>query len=352
MNSSPKISIGLLLFPDFNSMACNALIDPFRAANYLCGQSLYCWDYLSLDGQSVIASNGMSQHTTSNFKNCNTQYDYLVVNSSWRPENFQHSWIKRALIKASRNGSVLVGLDTGATVLAYAGLLCGYQATVHYEHAESFRELFPETTLTAQLFCIDRDRITCCGGIATVDLSLELLHQHHGWDLANAAARYIYQERLRDGSEPQTPTGQEPVGRILPELLQTAVQLMQQNLEEPLRMTEVAHYLECSQRQLERLFHQHTGMTPMRYYLNLRIHKARGLLTQTDLSVAEVAGACGFKNTAHFSRAYRQTFAQSPSRDRVRGRVPFHFRSNPGFSSVGSTSNNHPVNSPQVIGNS
>ena len=168
-------------------------------------------------------------------------------------------------------------------------MLDGYRAVVHYEHQDSFRELFPAVRLEQQLFAIDRNRLSCCGGVAAVDMALEMISGQHGIDLANAVAQYIFQDRLRHGEESQHPRHHEPVGYGIPEQLREAIVLMERNLEEPLSITEIAKYSRFSQRQLERMFRKHTGATPVRYYLNLRLNRARSLLTQTELSVTEIA---------------------------------------------------------------
>ena len=325
------ITIGMLLLPAFNGMAAHAFIDPFRAANYLRGNELYQWQFLSLDGADVTASNGIVTGNTQCFATTEAAFDFLVVNSSWTPEKFRDRSLQRRLRRFAKRGTLLVGIDTGAFVLAFAGLLEGYRATVHYEHMASFRELFTHTALDPVLFVTDRNRLTCCGGLAAADLALEIIRRQHGIDLSNATARYIFQDRLRPGEDQQQSRSHEPVGYAVPERLREAISLMERNLEEPLRLSEIAHYVGVSQRQLERLFGKHTGVTPVRYYINIRLDRARALITQTELSVAETADACGFNNAEPFTRAYKQHFGIVPSQDRTTGRIPFQFRSFPGY---------------------
>ena len=141
----------------------------------------------------------------------------------------------------------LVGLDTGAFVLGFAGLLDGYRAAVHYEHSDSFLELFPQTEIAEGLYVIDRDRISCCGGLAAADLALEMIRLQQGMALANAAARYIFHERLRGGDEKQISHTQEPIGQVVPEVLREVMLLMEQNLEELVTMPELARRTGVSQ---------------------------------------------------------------------------------------------------------
>ena len=235
------------------------------------------------------------------------------------------SWLRN---HAAR-GAALGGIDNGAFILASAGLMKGRKAAVHYEHIAAFRELFTDTEMGEDLFVIDGERLTCCGGLASTDLALEILRLQHGLELANASARYIFHERLRIGNEGQLPVQREPVGYSAPVVLRDAIILMERNLENPLTIVEVANRVRISQRQLDRLFKDHTGVSPRRYYLDVRLDRARGLITQTELPILDTAVACGFGSNAQFSRMYRQRFKISPSQDRIEGRVPFQFRSFP-----------------------
>ncbi len=324
----------MLLLPDFNSMAAQAFIDPFRAANYIHGDALFLWDFLSLDSKPVHASNGLIIGQTQPLYKIENKFDMVVVNASWAPERFKNKKLQAWLRRMDKQGTTMIGLDTGAFVLAFAGMLNGYRAVVHYEHTESFRELFPDICLEQQLFVIDRNRLTCCGGLASADLAMDVLCSLRGTDLANAAAHYIFLERLRAGEEGQRPKTYEPIGYTVPEGLREAMLLMERNLEEPLSITEIAKHAELSQRQLERLFRRHTGLTPVRYYLNIRLDRARGLITQTELSIAEVASACGFGSSDQLARAYKMRFGTTPTMDKTEGRIPFQYRSFPQYLGV------------------
>lgn len=318
------LTIGMLLLPAFNSLAANAFIDPFRAANYLQNKLHYDWKFLSLNGGEVTASNGWITARTQNYQETNSVFDFLVVNASWTPESFQETNLQRWLHKLAKQNTVLIGIDTGAFVLAYAGLMKNRKAVVHYEHHESFLESFPKIPLQQSLFVIDDNRMTCCGGLAAADLATEIVRIEQGIDLANAVAHYIFQDRLRQSNEKQY--AYEPVGYSMPEALREAIILMERNLEEPLALNEIAHYAGISQRQLERLFNKFTKTTPIKYYINIRLEQARKLVTQTELSLIEISGICGFKHAEQLSRSYKRRFGMPPSKHRIEGRIPFQFR--------------------------
>jgi len=324
-----SISIAVLLLPAFNALATTSFLDPFRAANYLTGSTLYSWDLISPSRGSLSASNGLEIAGTRALEEADGPYDYVIVSASWAPEAYRGRRLFDWLKQQARKGAALGAIDTGAFVLAFAGLLAGRRATVHYEHIAACRELFPELEITENLFVIDEDRLTCCGGTASGDLALEMIRRRFGLDLANAAARYIFHDRLRAGSEGQDSALHEPAGYAMPETLRRAIAAMERNLEAPLPLAAIAKRASISQRQLERLFKAHTGVTAVQYYLEVRLDRARSILMQTELSILEVAVACGFSSREYFARAYRQRFGLPPSQDKLEGRVPFQFRSFP-----------------------
>jgi AraC family carnitine catabolism transcriptional activator len=318
--------MGMLLLPGFNSFAAHGFLDPFRAANYLRGERIYHWDMLSLEGGAVAASNGFQVGETVSILEHSPDYDLVLVNASWTPEAFREPTLQAWLRSAARRGVLLGGMDTGAFVLAYAGLLAHHHNVVHYEHLDSFRELFPSIQADETLYSIDDHGFSCCGGEGAVDLALELIRWRDGIELANAASRYIFHPRLREGGEPQVHRALQPVGYQVPARLREAILLMERNIEEPLTQPELAGLLGLSPRQLQRLFKQYVGVTPVRYYLNLRLDRARGLITQTGMPVMEIATLCGFLRPEQFSRAYSKRFEITPIRDRIEGRIPFELR--------------------------
>ena len=337
-NTRKTHRIAMLILPGFNAMAAQAFIDPFRAANYLRAARVYEWQFLSPQGGTVVASNGIRIGETGAIADTAADFDLVMVNSSWTPEEFQGSALQAWLRAASRQRAVLGGIDTGAFVLAYAGLLEQHRAVVHYEHIDAFAELFPAITIEETLYSIDARRVSCCGGVAAIDLALEIIQMQNGIELANAAARYIFHERLRDASEAQVPRYLQPVGYQVPGKVREAILLMERNVEEPLTQSELADYLALSVRQLQRIFKRYIGLTPVRYYRNVRLDRARGLVTQTELPIAEVAALCGFNHAEQFSRAYAQRFELTPTRDRIEGRIPFQLRNVTGHAGYHSVS--------------
>ncbi len=323
-----EYKLGFVLLPNCNALATFAAIDPFRAANYLSAEQLFGWTLLSLDGAPVRASNGVTIAVDGDISS-RPVADVIFVCASWTPESYQDASLFAWLRQAARQGVALGGIDTGAVLLAHAGLLNGYRATAHYEHLDAMAETFPDITVCQDLVVFDRDRISCCGGAASMDMGLEIIRQQRGLDLANAAARYVFHDRLRSPGESQLHPVHEPVGSAIHRKLLRSISLMERHIEQPLELALLAKESGLSQRHMERLFRTHAGITPARYYLNLRLDRARGLITQTEMQVLEVAVACGFASAEHFTRVYRRRFGVTPREDRHLGRIPFQFRASP-----------------------
>lgn len=333
------MDILLLVTPSFNLAATMAFVDPFRAANYLEGRSIYHWKLASVAGGHCLASNGLTMQTASLQELQHEHFDLAMVSSSWTPELHSSTQLHSVLQRLARQGCTLGALDTGAFILARAGLLKGYRATVHYEHIDAMAELFPEVEVSEDLFVIDKKRLSCCGGSASTDLALQLIRGDQGDALANAAARYVFHPSLRPNGSPQNPGPIEPLGKTAPAAVRHAIAVMEQNLEEPVSIPDICSRIGLSHRQLDRLFATYVRKTPAAYYRDIRLDRARGLVTQTDMALSEIAVACGFAGQVHFSRAYREKFGLPPRSDRIEGRVPFEYRAWPMYGKPGKDAN-------------
>ena len=333
MNSTnrPVLSIVIVVSPHFNVSATTSFIDPFRAANYLSGSTRFSWRYTSEKGGIVESSSGLAV-LTEPLEALDDRAPWLaLVSTSWTPEVFLSPPLRRRLRTWSHQGTLLGGLDTGAIVLANAGLLNNKSATVHYEHIDAFIELAPDTHVSENT-CVFEDRVfSCSGGSAATDAGLRLVRSVAGESMSNAAARYLFHHDIRGDDVSQNPKHLEPMGYTAPNIVKRAIDLMEQNLENPVSIPHIAETLGISQRQLGRVFRASVHKTPVEYYRDIRLDRARGLVTQTEMTFSEVAAASGFNSQVHFSRSYTQRFGLPPSSDRVQGRVPFEFRAWPMF---------------------
>jgi transcriptional regulator GlxA family with amidase domain len=212
----------------------------------------------------------------------------------------------------------LGGIDTGSYLLARAGLLDGYHCTIHWQDMETLLLDFPDIIVSSHLFEIDRNRYTCSGGTAPMDMMLNLIARlDGGGEIAGAAADLLIHDRMRPERDRQRIPLRQRLGTAQPRLAE-AIVIMEANLEEPLRLGEIAHHMALSPRQIERLFRNKLACTPGQYYMELRLNRARQRLLHTDESVTAVAQSLGFRSVSHFSRRYSAFFGVTPSDERRR----------------------------------
>lgn len=315
-NSDIPHRFGFLLLPGFALMSYASSVEPLRAANLLAGRRLYDWGHFSPDGQPVTASTGMALAVEGG--PAAARVDTMIVCAGGNRIDFAETGVLSSLRQWARRGWRLGGVSGGPVVLARAGVLDGYRCTVHWEHAQAFREEFPGLRLTGTLYEIDRGRLTCAGGIAAIDMMHAVIGHDHGPGLAHQVSEWFLQNRIREGGATQRMDPGDRLG-LTDARIARVIAAMEARIEDPLTRDELAALANLSARQLERLFAAGLGLGPGRYYQNLRLERARSLLRQTAMSVAEVAIACGFVSPAHFSRAYRQLFGIAPRDARGRG---------------------------------
>ena len=307
-------TVALILIPEFTMMPVTSVIEPLRLANRLSEKTLYRWTIHSLDGQPVSASNNILTMANGDLETISPDATVVVcagLSVQQHTDKRLLSWLR----KTARRGSVIGAVCTGAHILAEAGLLDGYRCTIHWENLPGFSEAFPEINATGGLFEIDEDRFTSAGGTTAIDMMLTMIASQHGPDLASAVAEGILHSPIRHHSENQRMSLPARIGARHPKLV-SIIEKMEDNLEDPLSPSLLAKQADLSTRQLERLFRRYLDRSPKRYYLELRLKKARSLLLQTDLSVINVALACGFSSPSHFSKCYRAFYGRTPYRER------------------------------------
>ncbi len=307
-------NVALILVPEFTMMPVTAAIEPLRTANRVSSKTLYKWTLHSLDGQPVTASNGLVTMVNGDLET--VPQDSVVMVCSGL--NVQHNADKRLLSwlrKMARRGTEIGAVCTGAHILAEAGLLDGYKCTIHWENIPGFNEAFPDIEATGGLFEIDEDRFTSAGGTTSLDMMLSMISSQHGQEIAAQVAEAVLHAPIRHHSENQRLSLPARIGARHPKLI-AIIEKMEDNLEDPLSPSLLAKQAGLSTRQLERLFRRYLDRSPKRYYLELRLKKARSLLLQTDMSVINVALASGFSSPSHFSKCYRGFYGRTPYRER------------------------------------
>lgn len=315
MSQSTPLRFAFLQVPEYSLVPFTLAVETLRIANRMGKRELYRWSVVTIDGKPVPAINGTAQIPDSSLDD-HGPLDALFVCGGTDPQDITDKRVFAALRRRARHGVKMGALCTGSYVLANAGLLDGYACTIHWENLTGFAEAFPDIEVSSDLFQIDRDRYSCSGGTSSLDMMLHLIALDHGHDLAIAVSEQLIHERMRDAGDHQRMTLRGRLGVSHPKLL-TAIGQMEVTLEEPLTLGQLAIQVGLSKRQLERLFRQYLKCTPARYYIELRLKRARMLLEQTSMPVTDVAIACGFVSASHFSRCYREFFGKSPRMERV-----------------------------------
>lgn len=308
------VHIGFLMMPDYTMITFANAVAALRMANRQSGREFYRWSVLTMDGLAVSSSDGLELKPDGGAAEADTQ-DILFVCGGYTIENHCHQPVLDLLRRLARKNVPLGAFCTGTYLLAQAGLLDGYRCTIHWENVPSLREKFPRLAVTSNLFVVDRDRYTCSGGASSMDLMLNIVSSIHGHKLVQEISDQFTHERVRTEKDSQRVPLKHLVGVNQPKLVD-AVILMEANIEEPLSLDDVAGYLDISRRQLERLFQKNLNCSPSRYYLELRLNRARLLLLQTNMPIIDVAISCGFSTSPHFSKCYSGQYGKPPRSER------------------------------------
>ena len=310
----PRSKFAFLTLPRYSMIALSNAVEPLRMANILTAQSVYDWSIVSLDGQPTPASNGLQLSPTIALDQVGA-VDILFVCGGVDVHAGVSGKILAALKRLAERRVPLGALCTGGYALAKAGLLDRYRATIHWENLSALREEFPRIHLSDQLFTIDRDRFTCSGGVAPLDLMLHLVESKLGAEVSQLISEQFIVDRVRSDRDRQYVPLRAQIGVSHESLIKVA-QLMEENIEKPLSLDEIAGATGLSRRQIERLFKRHLNCVPKRYYLQMRLRRARELLLQTSMPIIDITTACGFQSPPHFSRCYRAQFGCPPSAER------------------------------------
>ena len=303
-----------VLLDNFTLLSFASALECLRIANRMLDEKVYSWMLIGEGGNTVSCSAGTEFKLDADLIELEREDTILVcggINVAKSTSKKLLSWLRRE----ARKGMPLGGLCTAAYSLAKAGLLDGKRATIHWENQDSFIEEFEEVRLTKSVFVVDGNRLSTAGGTSSIDLMLKLIANDHGEDTANLVADQLIYNSIRTDQDTQRLSVPTRIGVRHPKLSQV-IQKMEGAIEEPISPAALAKEVGMSTRQLERLFRRYLNRSPKRYYMELRLQKARNLLMQTDMSVINVALACGFASPSHFSKCYRAHYDTTPYRER------------------------------------
>ncbi|MDP8986251.1 MAG: GlxA family transcriptional regulator [Pseudomonadota bacterium] len=312
-----KCKYAFLTLPNYSLIAVANALEPLRMANRLTGREVYEWSVISLDGQAANASSGLNLSPTEALDKLGA-VDIVFVCGGINVREAVSAPLLAALRRLAERRVPLGALCTGGYALARAGLLDNFRATIHWENLSSLREEFPRVRISDQLFTIDRDRYTCSGGTAPLDLMLHLIQSRLGPRISQLVSEQFIVDRVRKDTDRQYVPLRAQLGISHRGLIRVA-QLMEENIEKPLSLDKIAKATGLSRRQIERLFKRDLDCVPKRYYLEMRLKRARELLLQTAMPIMDITAACGFQSPPHFSKCYRSQFGYPPSAERKPG---------------------------------
>ncbi len=313
-NAKAPFRVAVILVPGFALMSFASVIEPVRGANRLSGSKFYEWELFAPEGGMVESNSGITVAAAPVSALEQGSFDLVVVCAASHAEQRRFRAVEETLRRLARHNVALAAVSTGSFVLARAGLLTDRRCTVHWDYADSFAEAFPDIAVCNDLFVVDGSILTCAGATAALDMMLQLIGAHHGQDLARQISGQFLHGGIRAAADDQR---RMLLGMgVTNSVVQKAVSLMEAAIEEPVPLSELTQRTGVSQRQLERLCKRYLGATPAQYYVQLRLERARRMLRQTDMSVAEVAIACGFVSLSHFAKVYRRHYGLSPREDR------------------------------------
>ena len=302
-----------VLIENFSLLSFAGAVDALRIANRIAPKS-YTWSLTSETGSAVSCSANISYNVDSGFLELGRDDTIILcggVNIQVATTKRLLNWLRRE----ARKGVKMVALCTASYSLAKAGLLNGKKATIHWENQDSFSEEFEEIELTKTVFVVDGNRMTTAGGTSSIDLMLQLIANDLGEEKANYVADQLIYSSIRTNEDEQRLSIPTRIGVRHPKRSRV-IQTMEVNIEDPISPSDLASNVGMSTRQLERLFRRYLSKSPKRYYMGLRLQKARNLLMQTDMSVINVALSCGFSSPSHFSKCYRSHYETTPYRER------------------------------------
>lgn len=310
----------VLVLPGFSHLALHAFLEPFRIANTVSRLTMFRWRIAALHDGRVKGANGIAIDVDLTIE------DPTLLSGSRKPNHLaviagepvaqqvspQFNAFMRALVRRS---IPISAMGTATWLLAQTGLLANSRCTIHWSRLAAFSEVFSQPQVRDSLFVKDGQFSTCAGELSAFDLAVDLIANYAGGFTAHEVCRHATVEGQRSGSNRQTgPSGLAFAG--VSDKLLMAMTIMEANVETPLSMRQIAEQTGISRRQLERLFCTHVGHPPLRHYLRIRVDHAKRLIEGTRMPIIDIAVACGFISSSHFSKCFRTVYGITPQQCR------------------------------------
>lgn len=312
-NPNP-LRTAVLVLDDCNTLSFAAAVDPMRAANRRAGKELFSWHFRTALGKPAHLTSGLeiSGPPIADLPSC----DLLLVIAGFRLEQHATPRLLASLRRIAESGTAIAAIDGGPWLLAQAGLLDGHSATTHWEDLEKFASRFPAVDVRRDRYRLSGPFATSGGAAPCIDMMLHLIQSRFGPDLASRVASAFLYDPVPSGSQPQGPGIATRQVRRNP-VVARAIAMMEDHLDDPLPIPQIAARVGLSVRSLEQRFQANIGNSPHAYYLDLRLSEALRLVSDSDAPVQDIAVSTGFASQSSFARAFRKQYGQSV-RDRRR----------------------------------
>lgn len=309
------MAVNFLVLPGCSLLTLASTVEPLRAANRQAGRTVFDWRFVSVDGISPITSSGIAW-PVSGKHDPSSRCDVLAIIAGFGAPQMTDRKLIAHIYRAARHARVVIGIESGAWLLARAGLLDEHRAATHWEDFEEFAAAFPNVDLRPDRYVIDRRFVTTSGASPTFDMMVDLVRRELGPPAALDVATSFVHDDLRAAGDPQV-NATLGDARHDPRLVRS-IRIMETHVDAPVSIAAIARRVSMSARGLEHLFSRQLGQTPGAYFLSLRLAAARRLVNDTRLSMTDIASRSGFSSESAFSRAFSRQFGLSPSASRKR----------------------------------
>ena len=313
--------IAFCLCPGVPLFCIASALDVLRHANRFCGREFYRWIFLCENNEPVDDGNGLWLYPGQDIAEASPA-DLAFVVAGFDASQIKQPQLCAWMTRQAQAGRKIGGISNGAFLLAASGLLNHYSATTHWEDFESFCVLFPEVHARYQRFVIDRNRLTCAGGSATLDMFIELVRQDLGNEVALKISRQmlLQEQSVVWAGSPNSRT----TGRHYSPLVQRALTMIEAGVGQSITVAELASRIGISRRELLRLFRSELNNTPSNILGQRRLDRARSLILNTGLPMTTIADSVGFSSQSHLTSSYRKQFGITPAQQRRDYRAASH----------------------------
>ena len=314
--TSEKKTALFVLLDNFSMVSFTGAVDVLVTSNLVAAAPVFEVLTASLDGSKVVSDLGIEVAVNEKIDAVSVKnIDILVICGGLRTPLRELPSLRKLIKKAIDEEIWVGGVWNGVYYLAEAGLFELNECSAHPDSRDLIRERYPNTRIGSSSYTLADKHFSSVGPNSTIRVMLEMIEKVFGSDMKRGVNGILLVDENRSVN-----SAFSSGVNYLPKNLEMIIELMENNLEEPLDMSDFSDYTSLSRRQIERLFAKYLNTSPSRYYLELRLKKGKQLLLKTDYTISEISIACGFSTQTHFSHSFKMVFGSSPTHFRQEGR--------------------------------